>query len=161
MKMKLGSEDRKFLRLAIDTARQNIKDGGGPFGAVVVMNGDIISSAGNRVVTGHDPTAHAEVQAIRMAAAALGTHELGRCVIYASCEPCPMCLGAIYWAGIRRVVYASDRHQAAAAGFDDEMIYTELAKHSDDRNVTMDRAMEEEGDSVFREWDNYPGKVLY
>ena len=161
MKMKLNSEDRKFLRLAIDTARQNIQEGGGPFGAVVVMNGNIISSAGNRVVTGHDPTAHAEVQAIRMAAAALGTHELGSCVIYASCEPCPMCLGAIYWAGIRRVVYASDRHRAAAAGFDDEMIYTELAKHRDDRNVTMDRAMEEEGDSVFREWDNYPGKVLY
>jgi tRNA(Arg) A34 adenosine deaminase TadA len=161
MKMKLSSGDRKFLRLAIDTARQNIQEGGGPFGAVVVMNGNIISSAGNRVVTGHDPTAHAEVQAIRMAAAALGTHELGSCVIYASCEPCPMCLGAIYWAGIRRVVYASDRHRAAAAGFDDEMIYTELAKHRDERNVTMDRAMEEEGDSVFREWDNYPGKVLY
>ncbi len=161
MEIKLGSEDRKFLRLAIDTARKNIRKGGGPFGAVVVMDGNIISSAGNRVVTGHDPTAHAEVQAIRMAAAALGTHDLGNCVIYASCEPCPMCLGAIYWAGIRRVVYASDRHRAAAAGFDDEMIYSELAKHRDERNVTMDRAMEEEGDTVFRDWDNYPGKVLY
>jgi guanine deaminase len=161
MKMKLSSDDRKFLRLAIDTARHNIYEGGGPFGAVVVMDGNIISSAGNMVVTGHDPTAHAEVQAIRTAAAALATHDLSSCVIYASCEPCPMCLGAIYWAGIRRVVYASDRHRAAAAGFDDEMIYTELTKHSDDRNVIMDRAMEEEGDSVFSEWDNYPDKILY
>jgi guanine deaminase len=96
-----------------------------------------------------------------MAAAALGTHNLGSCVIYASCEPCPMCLGAIYWAGIRRVVYASDRHRAAAAGFDDEMIYSELAKSNEDRNVTMDRAMEEEGDAVFMEWDEFPDKILY
>lgn len=159
--MELNSEDRKFLKLAIETASDNIKEQGGPFGAVIVSKGKIISRAGNRVVTGHDPTAHAEVQAIRMAAAALGTHDLSGCVIYSSCEPCPMCLGAIYWAGIRRLVYASDRYKAAASGFDDEMIYTELALDHEKRSIVMSRGMKDEGDSVFRQWDIFPGKVLY
>lgn len=159
--MELNSEDRKFLKLAIETASDNIKEQGGPFGAVIVSKGKIISRAGNRVVTGHDPTAHAEVQAIRMAAAALGTHDLNGCVIYSSCEPCPMCLGAIYWAGIRRLVYASDRYKAAASGFDDEMIYTELALDHEKRSIVMSRGMKDEGDSVFRQWDIFPGKVLY
>ena len=160
-RMELNSEDRKFLKLAIETASDNIKDQGGPFGAVIVMGGKIISRAGNRVVAGHDPTAHAEVQAIRVAADAMGTHDLSGCVIYSSCEPCPMCLGAIYWAGIRRLVYASDRYKAAASGFDDEMIYAELALDHEKRSIVIDRGMIEEGDSVFREWDNFPDKVLY
>jgi tRNA(Arg) A34 adenosine deaminase TadA len=159
--MKLNSEDRKFLKLAIETASDNIKEQGGPFGAVIVSKGKIISCAGNSVVTGHDPTAHAEVQAIRMAADAMGTHDLSSCVIYSSCEPCPMCLGAIYWAGIRRLVYASDRYRAAASGFDDEMIYTELSLVHEKRSIVMNRGMKDEGDSVFRQWDNFPGKVLY
>ncbi len=120
---------------AIVTASGNIADGGGPFGAVVVREGRVISRSGNRVVSEHDPTAHAEVLAIRMAAAAMGTHDLSDCVIYSSCEPCPMCLGAIYWSGIRRVVYASDRYRAAAAGFDDEMIYSELALDKESRSI--------------------------
>jgi tRNA(Arg) A34 adenosine deaminase TadA len=159
--MKLNFEDRKFLTLAIETATNNIKDGGGPFGAVVVSQGRIISHAGNRVVADHDPTAHAEVEAIRMASAAIGTHDLSSCVIYSSCEPCPMCLGAIYWAGIKRVVYASDRYQAAASGFNDEMIYMELALEREERSLTMDHGMKDEGDSVFRKWNDFPGKVLY
>jgi len=159
--MKLNSEDRKFLTLAIETATNNIKDQGGPFGAVVVSQGRIISHAGNRVVADHDPTAHAEVEAIRMASAAMGTHDLSSCVIYSSCEPCPMCLGAIYWAGIKRVVYASDRYQAAASGFNDEMIYMELALEREKRSLTMDHGMKDEGDSVFRQWNDFPGKVLY
>jgi guanine deaminase len=159
--MELNSQDRKFLKLAIETASDNIKEQGGPFGAVIVSNEEIISRAGNRVVTGHDPTAHAEVQAIRMAAAALGTHDLSGCVIYSSCEPCPMCLGAIYWAGIRRLVYASDRYKAAASGFDDEMIYSELALDHEKKSIVMDCGMKDEGDGVFREWDDFPGKVLY
>jgi tRNA(Arg) A34 adenosine deaminase TadA len=159
--MELNSEDRKFLKLAIETASDNINDQGGPFGAVIIREGKIISRAGNRVVAGHDPTAHAEVQAIRVAADAMGTHDLSGCVIYSSCEPCPMCLGAIYWAGIRRLVYASDRYKAAASGFDDEMIYAELALDHEKRSIVIDRGMIEEGDSVFREWDNFPGKVLY
>lgn len=159
--MRLNSEDRRFLKLAIDTATENIRNGGGPFGAVIVSRGNLISRAGNSVVTAHDPTAHAEIQAIRLASAELGNHDLSGCVIYSSCEPCPMCLGAIYWAGIRRLVYASDRYQAAASGFDDEMIYTELALDHEKRSIVMDRGMKDEGDSVFRQWDDFPGKVLY
>jgi len=159
--MKLNGEDRKLLKLAIGMAEENIKDGGGPFGAVIVSNGVVLARAGNRVVPGHDPTAHAEVQAIRLAAAALGTHDLSDCVIYASCEPCPMCLGAIYWAGIRRIVYASDRFRAAAAGFDDEKIYSELALDHGDRSIIMDRGLEKDGDSVLAMWENYPDKIQY
>lgn len=159
--MKLNGEDRKFLKLAIGTAEENIKNGGGPFGAVIVRQGEVLASAGNRVVPGHDPTAHAEVEAIRLAAAALATHDLGDCVIYASCEPCPMCLGAIYWAGIRRIVYASDRFRAAAAGFDDERIYSELSLDNGDRSIIMDRGMEREGDNVLALWEKYPGKIQY
>jgi tRNA(Arg) A34 adenosine deaminase TadA len=159
--MELKSDERDFLMQAIETASGNIADGGGPFGAVVVREGRVISRSGNRVVSEHDPTAHAEVLAIRMAAAALGTHDLSGCVIYSSCEPCPMCLGAIYWSGIRRVVYASDRYRAAAAGFDDEMIYSELALDKESRSIRMDRALTDEGDRIFNIWDNYPGKILY
>lgn len=159
--MKLNGEDRKYLKLAIGAAEENIGDGGGPFGAVIVSHGRVLARAGNRVVPGHDPTAHAEVQAIRLAAKALATHDLGECVIYASCEPCPMCLGAIYWAGIRRIVYASDRYRAAAAGFDDERIYAELALGNSERSIIMDRGLEEEGDSVLRMWEEFPDKIQY
>ncbi len=159
--MKLNGEERKFLKLAIDTAEKNITNGGGPFGAVIVHGGRVLATAGNRVVPGHDPTAHAEVLAIRQAAEALGTHDLSDCVIYASCEPCPMCLGAIYWAGIRRIVYASDRYRAASAGFDDERIYTELALGAGERSITMERAMEEEGNRVLKIWEKFPDKIQY
>lgn len=159
--MKLNGEERKYLRLAIDTAAENITDGGGPFGAVIVRSGRVLATAGNRVVPGNDPTAHAEVLAIRQAAEALGTHDLSDCVIYASCEPCPMCLGAIYWAGIRRIVYSSDRYRAATAGFDDERIYTELALGTSERSIIMERAMEEEGNLVFNKWEEFPDKIQY
>jgi tRNA(Arg) A34 adenosine deaminase TadA len=159
--MKLNGEDRKFLELAIGAAEENMRAGGGPFGAVIVRHGQVVSRAGNRVVPEHDPTAHAEVQAIRLAAEALVTHDLSDCVIFASCEPCPMCLGAIYWAGIRRIVYASDRYRAAAAGFDDERIYAELALANSERSIVMDRGLEKEGDSVLRMWEEFPGKIQY
>lgn len=159
--MKLNSEDRRFLERAIEKAEENITEGGGPFGAVIVCHGKVLASAGNRVVSDHDPTAHAEVQAIRIAAATLQTHDLSDCVIYASCEPCPMCLGAIYWAGIRRIVYASDRYRAAAAGFDDERIYAELAQENSARSIIMDRGLVKEGDRVLRKWEDYPDKIQY
>jgi len=159
--MKLSGEDKGFLELAIKTAGENMKDGGGPFGAVIVRDGSIIARAGNRVVTGHDPTAHAEVMAIRMAAETLGTHDLSGCVIYASCEPCPMCLGAIYWAGIRRIVYASDRYRAAAAGFSDNHIYEELALDNGEKSIAMVRGLKEEGDSVLKKWEELPDKIQY
>jgi len=159
--MKLSGEDKRYLELAIKTAGENMKDGGGPFGAVIVRDGSIIARAGNRVVTGHDPTAHAEVMAIRMAAETLGTHDLSGCVIYASCEPCPMCLGAIYWAGIRRIVYASDRYRAAAAGFSDNHIYEELALDNGEKSIAMVRGLKEEGDSVLKSWEELPDKIQY
>jgi guanine deaminase len=159
--MELNSNDRDFLMQAIEIASENIIDGGGPFGAVVVREGIVISRSGNRVVVTHDPTAHAEVLAIRQAAAALGTHDLSDCVVYSSCEPCPMCLGAIYWSGIKRIVYASDRYAAAAAGFSDEMIYSELSLDIRDRRIVMVHGMTEEGDRVFRKWNDHPGKILY
>ncbi len=159
--MILSSEDKRYLELAIETAGENMNDGGGPFGAVIVRAGTIISQAGNRVVAGHDPTAHAEVMAIRMAAGKLGTHDLCDCTIYTSCEPCPMCLGAIYWAGIRRVIYASDRHRAAAAGFSDNHIYEELALDNSKRTITMICGLKEEGDNVLRRWEELPDKMQY
>jgi tRNA(Arg) A34 adenosine deaminase TadA len=154
-------EDNKFLSMALKAASANISEGGGPFGAVVVHAGRAISVSGNRVVPDNDPTAHAEVTVIRQAAAALKTFDLSDCVIYSSCEPCPMCLGAIYWAGIRRVVYAADRHMAAAAGFSDELIYREIALTPAERSIVMERAMVAEGEKVFAKWDSYPGKVQY
>jgi len=159
--MKLSGEDKRYLELAIKTAGENMKDGGGPFGAIIVRGVSVIARAGNRVVTGHDPTAHAEVMAIRMAAETLGTHDLSGCVIYASCEPCPMCLGAIYWAGIRRIVYASDRYRAAAAGFSDNHIYEELALDNGEKSIAMVRGLKEEGDSVLKKWEELPDKIQY
>lgn len=161
MRMKMTPEDKKFLSMAIEAASLNISEGGGPFGAVVVRDGKAISVSGNRVVPDNDPTAHAEVTVIRQAAAAMETFDLSDCVIYSSCEPCPMCLGAIYWAGIKRVVYAADRHMAAAAGFSDEMIYREIALDSSARSIVMVRALISEGEKVFEKWDTYPGKVQY
>lgn len=159
--MKLNGEDREFLELAIRTAGENMEDGGGPFGAVIVRGGSVVATAGNRVVPGHDPTAHAEVMAIRMAAETLGTHDLGDCTIYASCEPCPMCLGAIYWAGIRKIVYASDRYRAADAGFSDNHIYEELALGNSDRSIEMIRGLKEEGDRILEKWEELPDKIQY
>jgi tRNA(Arg) A34 adenosine deaminase TadA len=157
----LNSDDRRYLEMAIETAGENMQDGGGPFGAVIVCNGSVIARAGNRVVPGHDPTAHAEVMAIRMAAVKLETHDLGGCTIYASCEPCPMCLGAIYWAGIRRIVYASDRFRAAAAGFSDNHIYEEIGLENSARSIVMINGLKEEGDSVLKRWEEMPDKIQY
>jgi tRNA(Arg) A34 adenosine deaminase TadA len=159
--MKLSTEERNYLKIAIHTAEENMSNGGGPFGAVIVRNGTVIARSGNRVVPGHDPTAHAEVMAIRLAAEASGTHDLSDCVIYASCEPCPMCLGAIYWAGIRRIVYASDRYRAAAAGFSDNHIYEELVLSNNERSIEMIRGMKDDGDAVLRKWEELPDKIRY
>ena len=154
-------EDRKYLKEAIKIAADTIPEGGGPFGAVITKEGKIVASSGNRVVLNHDPTAHAEILAIREAASVLGTHDLGGCVLYASCEPCPMCLGAIYWAGILRVVYASDRADAAAAGFDDEFIYNEIALDPGRRKVTFIHKQDGKAEEVFRKWTEYEGKIPY
>jgi guanine deaminase len=157
----MNVNDRKYLLMAIDIARVNITSGGGPFGAVVVRGEEILSCSGNRVVPECDPTAHAEISAIREAASLLKTFDLGDCTIYASCEPCPMCLGAIYWSGIKRVVFASDRYSAASAGFSDEMIYNEIILGNHERTISMEQGLSIEGEKVFEVWAKFPGKIPY
>ncbi len=161
MKNRVTDDDRCYLLLAISKAEENLEQGGGPFGAVIVREGRVIATAANRVVPDHDPTAHAEINAIRLAAGSLQSHQLADCTLYASCEPCPMCLGAIYWAGIGRVVYASDRYRAAAAGFSDNHIYEEISLDPDMRSVIMIRAMTAEGDHIFSRWEKFPDKIQY
>jgi tRNA(Arg) A34 adenosine deaminase TadA len=154
-------DDKKFLRKAIEIANYGIKKGCGPFGAVISKEGRIIAESNNKVILNSDPTAHAEILAIREAAVFLRTHDLDGCILYTSCEPCPMCLGAIYWSGIKRVVYASDRRDAAIAGFDDEMIYHEISLDPSKRRITFEQIKDTEAKEVFREWDQYDGKTPY
>ena len=154
-------DDKKFLRKAIEIANYGIKKGCGPFGAVISKEGRIIAESNNKVILNSDPTAHAEILAIREAAGFLRTHDLDGCILYTSCEPCPMCLGAIYWSGIKRVVYASDRRDAAIAGFDDEMIYNEISLDPSKRRITFEQINDSEAKEIFREWDHYEGKTPY
>lgn len=153
--------DKFFLRRAIEIASENIEQGGGPFGAVVVKDNKIISEAGNRVVLNSDPTAHAEILAIRTAASSLKTHELDECTLYSSCEPCPMCLGAIYWSGIKKVVYSCDRSDAEIAGFSDKLIYNEIMLDPSERIISFIRMTEMGGKEVFRKWDEMESKIAY
>ena len=155
------SDDHEFLRKAVEIAISGISTGGGPFGAVITKEGRMIAGSNNRVVLNADPTAHAEILAIREAARFTGTHELDGCVLYTSCEPCPMCLGAIYWSGIKRVVYASGRQDAATAGFDDEFIYNEISLDPSMRQVTFIHLADIEAGEVFRKWVDYDGKTPY
>ena len=141
-----------FLELALELARTSIESGGGPFGAVVVRGDRILGRGQNRVVPHSDPTAHAEVVAIRAAAAELRIHDLGGCEIFTSCEPCPMCLGAIHWARLTRVHYACTRADAAAAGFDDAAFYAELARPPEQRLIPMVADGRARGLEVFRLW---------
>jgi len=154
-------DELSLLRHAIFLAKKSITDGGGPFGAIIARDGKIIAEANNMVVTSHDPTAHAEILVIRKAAAALKSHDLSDCIIYASCEPCPMCLGAIYWSGIKRVVYAACRKDAADAGFNDSLIYDEIILDPSERKIAFIRDANAGGSEVFKEWDKYEGKIPY
>ena len=153
--------DKPLLLRAIEIAGDGILTGGGPFGAVVTKDGEIISEATNRVVLNSDPTAHAEILAIRQAALVLKTHDLGDCVLYSSCEPCPMCFGAIYWAGIKKVVYACDRIDAERAGFSDKLIYEEIMLKPEKRKITFRRIKRTGGEEVFRKWDELENKIPY
>ena len=158
----VSNMDREFLRQAIELARQGVEEGkGGPFGYVIVRGGRIVGSGCNGVTSTNDPTAHAEVVAIRDACARLGHFQLTGCVLYASCEPCPMCLGAIYWARPERVVYAATRQQAAAAGFDDEFIYREIGRPDGERRIVFERAEDKRGEEVFDLWRERGDKSLY
>lgn len=150
-----------FMRQAIALARESVAQGGGPFGAVIVRAGEVVAQGNNRVVPSCDPTAHAEVTAIRAAAAKLGTHDLSGCELYTSCEPCPMCLGAIYWARIDRVYYGCDQQDAARAGFDDSFIYHELALDPARRRLASCRILADEAQEAFRLWEMKPDKIRY
>ena len=156
------SDDENFLRAAIELSRQRMAAGfGGPFGAIVVRAGQVIAEGFNQVTSTNDPTAHAEVSAIRAACTALKSFSLAGCTLYTSCEPCPMCLGAIYWARLDRVVYANTRTDAAAIGFDDDHIYREFAKPIAARAIPFTHLPSEEGRAVFAAWQAKPDKVPY
>ena len=155
-------EDQRFLAEAIRLAREGVRgDRGGPFGAVVVRAGEAVGRGENRVLSTQDPTAHAEVVALRAAAARLGTHELTGCVLYASCEPCPMCLGAAWWARVERVVFAASRDDAAAAGFDDAALYEELARPLEARRLTARHVAVEDALAPFRDWQAKEDRIPY
>jgi tRNA(Arg) A34 adenosine deaminase TadA len=151
-----------FMQEAITMSRHSIQAGlGGPFGAVVVKDGKIIAKAHNQVTSSNDPTAHAEVVAIREACKALKTFQLTGCEIYTSCEPCPMCMGAIYWARPDRVYYGNTKVDAAKIGFDDQFIYEELEIPIADRKLSMTQLMQKEALEVFQEWEEKTDKVEY
>lgn len=150
-----------FMREAIRLSDENVKNGGGPFGAVIVKNGEIIATGVNRVTANNDPTAHAEVSAIRAAGQKLGTFDLSDCDIYTSCEPCPMCLGAIYWAHLDRMYYACNKDDAADAGFDDSFIYKELDLEASERRLKSENMLRSEALKTFEAWKEKSDKVEY
>ncbi len=150
-----------FMRKAIELSLENVKNGGGPFGAVIVKDGKVIATGVNRVTANHDPTAHAEVSAIREACTKLHTFDLSGCEIYTSCEPCPMCLGAIYWAHLDKIYYGNNQVDAARIGFDDSFIYHELALKREDRHKPIEELLPEEAKVAFREWEENADKVTY
>lgn len=151
-----------FMREAIRLSIEQMQAGsGGPFGAVIVKDGHIIARGFNQVTSTNDPTCHAEVDAIRKACRELGTFQLTDCDLYTSCEPCPMCLGAIYWARPRRVFYGNTKQDAAAIGFDDQFIYDEIEKPLADRGIPMTQLLPEEAIAGFRAWEQQEGKTEY
>ena len=155
-------DKNKFMQEAIDLAMENMnKKNGGPFGAVVVKDGIIIGKGVNTVTTHNDPTAHAEVNAIRDACAKLNDFQLKDCEIYSSCEPCPMCLGAIYWARPAKLYFAATKDDAAAAGFDDSEIYSEISLPKNKRKIPTEQLLHNEAEKVFRNWVKLDDKIEY
>ena len=149
------------MREAIRLAVENVANGGGPFGAVVVKGGKVVGRGVNRVTTDNDPTAHAEVVAIREACQNLGSFQLDGCEIYCSCEPCPMCLGAIYWARPDKIYYAGEKTDAAAVGFDDAFIYEEIGRAATERRYFTRQILRDEALEAFRRWDTKQDKIKY
>lgn len=151
----------ELMREAIRLASANVENGGGPFGAVIARGGEIIATGVNRVTANCDPTAHAEVSAIRAAAQKLGTFNLSGCEIYSSCEPCPMCLGAIYWARLDRLFYGNTKADAARIGFDDAFIYKELALPLSERTLRAEQLLGKEAIAAFEAWEQKTDKTPY
>ena len=158
----MGQREKKFMQAAIELAREGMDNNkGGPFGCVIVKDDAIIGKGFNSVASTNDPTAHAEVVAIREACRHLNTFQLTGCEVYTSCEPCPMCMGAIYWARPNKVFYANTRNDAAAIGFDDSMIYNELTAPIDNRLIEMISLERDEALKVFEAWKAKPDKIQY
>jgi len=158
----MEEKKKEFMREAIRLSIERMRAGlGGPFGAVVVKNGEIIARGNNQVTSSNDPTAHAEIMAIREACKALGTFQLDDCELYTSCEPCPMCLGAIYWARPKKVYYANTKKDAAEINFDDDFIYKELEVPIDQRKLPMEQFLRDEAIVAFEEWANKEDKIEY
>jgi len=155
-------EHEKFMRMAIELSEQNLNGAaGGPFGAVVVKNDEVVALSANKVIQQNDPTAHAEVSAIRLACQQLGSYDLTGCVIYTSCEPCPMCLGAIYWAHIDTIYYGNTKVDAAEIGFDDHFIYKELGLPMNRRKLQIIQLLRNEAISAFKLWGDSESKKDY
>jgi guanine deaminase len=153
---------RDFLQLAVDLAIDNVKTAkGGPYGAVIVKNAEVIAASSNCVTAHLDPTAHAEVMAIRLACKKLADFQLTDCILYSSCEPCPMCLGAIYWARLAQVFFACNRDDATVAGFDDSFIYQEIALPLSQRKIPMQQLSLETAQLPFELWNSQTTKTLY
>jgi guanine deaminase len=162
MPVKENNPHEKFMKLAIGLSEKNVAEGlGGPLGAVVVKDGKIIAKSGNKVTTTNDPTAHAEVSAIRLACKKLKTFDLSGCVVYTSCEPCPMCLSAIYWARIETIYYANTKVDAANIGFDDKFIYDEIEKPMAKRTLPIHQMMRTEAQQAFQLWEQSSMKIDY
>lgn len=150
------------MRMAIRLSEKNVDEAkGGPFGAVIVKDGQVIAKSANKVTLSNDPTAHAEVSAIRAACKKLKNFDLSGCIIYTSCEPCPMCLGAIYWARLDRIYYANTKKDAATIGFDDQFIYEELDLAMEERQLPIIQMMRNEALSAFKKWEQSPLKIEY
>ena len=153
--------NEQLMRRAIALSIESVNSGGGPFGAVIARNGEIVAEGSNNVTLHHDPTAHAEVSAIREACRKLETFDLSGCDIYTSCEPCPMCLGAIYWAHIDKIYYANERSDAADIGFDDDFIYQEIALKPTERTKPSEILLREEAIEAFKQWEAKADKTEY
>ncbi|MBP5619081.1 MAG: nucleoside deaminase [Bacteroidaceae bacterium] len=154
-------KDKEFMQQAIDLSIENVKNGGGPFGAVIVENGKIIATGVNRVTASNDPTAHAEVNAIRAACQQKANFKLTGCSIYTSCEPCPMCLAAIYWAGISHIYYGNTKQDAEEINFGDKFIYDEIERPLSKRSIPTRMIMREQALQAFRDWAAKPDKTEY
>lgn len=153
--------NKKWMEKAVKIARESAAAGGGPFGAIVVKDGKIISAGNNQVTAANDPTAHAEVQAIREACQKLDSFQLTDCEIYTSCEPCPMCIGAIYWARPEAVYYAASKTEAAEAGFDDRFIYNQIALPVEERDIEMMQIRPDKYDKPFQIWKDVENRMDY
>jgi guanine deaminase len=152
----------RFMQMAVDLSSEGMNSGkGGPFGCVIVKNGEVVGKGSNSVSSTNDPTAHAEVMAIRDACKNLGTFQLTGCEVYTSCEPCPMCLGAIYWARPDIVYYSNDKVDAAEIGFDDQFIYEEIEKNPEERKIKFQKLKLSSAKSVFIKWKDKENKILY